>query len=531
MYTSLQVDSIRYQAYVVIGDNGLRISRLKNKGVRCEKLYKRTYALKNYLLAYERGVNTLSSKDKEALLRCIIDIADIRDYPYAAPLLYRAAPTVLSGVPGPKGDTGEPGPTGPTGAVGPEGPTGPQGIDGPIGPEGPAGPTGAQGIQGPEGPQGSQGIQGEVGPDGPQGIQGVQGPAGPTGPTGPEGIQGIQGPIGPQGNEGLPGDKYKTTSTDNFAIPTSHPTVVDITVASGLAYTPGQQVVIAYDDTNYLVATIENYNTTTGSLETNSNSNTGSGTYSAWSVNIGSSPGATGPVGPQGPAGATGATGSQGATGPAGPAGSEGPSGKAFVVTAPDITLTSTVISTVQGGVWTPQSPYVASVLVDSRANKTTPAALNGDKTGHTIQYNGLVWSDNGIWRGATGAIGPQGIQGPTGPTGATGPTGPIGLTGPQGPQGVKGDQGDTGSTGATGATGPQGPTGLTGPTGAPGPRGPQGVQGPQGDTGPTGATGSAGPTGSQGIQGPAGRNVQVFTGASTPGGTKYEGDVWLPGA
>ena len=61
--------------------------------------------------------------------------------------------------------TGQPGPQGETGSQGPKGDTG---DTGPIGPEGTPGDTG------PTGPQGLQGLQGETGPQGPPGVGLIQ---------------------------------------------------------------------------------------------------------------------------------------------------------------------------------------------------------------------------------------------------------------------------------------------------------------------------------------------------------------------
>jgi len=72
-------------------------------------------------------------------------------------------------------------------------------------------------------------------------------------------------------------------------------------------------------------------------------------------------------------------------------------------------------IATVEAGSYTPENPWSASIFSDGRADKSTPAAISGDKKDHSISYNGTVWVDNGVWRGpagATGATGAQGIPG-----------------------------------------------------------------------------------------------------------------------
>ncbi|HDZ25581.1 MAG TPA: collagen-like protein, partial [Candidatus Aminicenantes bacterium] len=189
MYSQKQIDSILYQSWSKVGEIALQVTQLKNKGVQCDILYKRGYCLLRYLKAHELGTS-LTQKEKDALLKCMIEVSGIRSYPTLAPILFRTAPALQTGQPGPKGDQGETGSAGPTGA---DGAQGAQGADGPLGPQGPQGDTGAAGSVGTAGPQGDQGIQGIQGDqgiqgnNGPQGADGVIGPAGPEGPEGPTG--------------------------------------------------------------------------------------------------------------------------------------------------------------------------------------------------------------------------------------------------------------------------------------------------------------------------------------------------------
>lgn len=190
---------------------------------------------------------------------------------------------------------------------------------------GPAGPTGAAGI-------GTIGAQGITGPTGPTGAS-IVGPTGARGATGPTGV-GLTGPTGPTG---AAGDIFATTSAQSKAIPTSHPTVVAFSdVSAALKYSPGQEIIAANDSTHYFVATVTTYTGTT--LTVSSVSNVGTGTFTAWAINMNGAPGpagatgATGAAGPTGPTGAsvigptgpTGPTGIQGITGPTGPAGPTG---------------------------------------------------------------------------------------------------------------------------------------------------------------------------------------------------------------
>ena len=303
------------------------------------------------------------------------------------------------GAPGPQGI---PGPTGPQGPAGPQGQQGVPGSTGPQGPAGPQGEQGEQGIQGVQGIQGIQGVQGEqgikgdtgdTGEAGPQGPIGETGPHGPqgavgeTGATGPQGPQGIQGPIGatgpqgPQGIQGINGDKYATTSTTTLSVSNG---IKTLTVAINLAYTTQQAVVVAYDSVNHMHGDVVSYNSTTGVMVVDIKNHTGSGSYSAWTINLEGAAGIQGPQGIQGPAGDTG---------PAGPSGPQGETGA------------------------------------------TGPAGATGPK-GDT--------GDTGP-QGPAGDQGPQGIQGETGPQGIQGEQGAQGIQGEQGIQGIQGIQGDTG--------------------------------------------------------------------------------------
>jgi hypothetical protein len=324
----------------------------------------------------------------------------------------------IQGVQGVTGPTGITGPTGATGSTGSTGPTGPTGADSTVaGPTGPTGSTGATGPTGSQGVQGETGLTGATGPTGPTGVTGadstVAGPTGPTGATGSQGIQGETGPTGPTGDDGLDGDIYATTSTNSINLGTVTGENV-MTVDAGAAYTPGQSIIIAYDVDNYISAVVVSYTGTT--LTYDVNRVTGTGEYSAWTVNI------AGIVGPQGPSGPTGPTGADSTVaGPTGPTGATGSTG-------------TTGSQGIQG--------------VAGATGATGPTGATGEDGTN----------------GATGPTGPQGEQGIQGVAGATGATGPTGS------------DGSNGATGATGPTGPTGPTGAdstvagpTGPTGADG--------------------------------------------------------------
>ena len=82
----------------------------------------------------------------------------------------------------------------------------------------------------------------------------------------------------------IPGDRYLTTSTSSVTIGLGSKS---LTVGTGLSYSGQQDVVISYDASNHMHALVTSYNSGTGALVVNVQSVTGSGTYSAWTVNVG----------------------------------------------------------------------------------------------------------------------------------------------------------------------------------------------------------------------------------------------------
>jgi collagen type VII alpha len=180
------------------------------------------------------------------------------------------------------------------------------------GPQGPAGQTGPEGRRGPNGIDGNQGTQG------PAGVQGPQGPAGPQGP------QGEIGPTGLTGNNGVNGNKYKTNSTTSRTI-VSTGTYTFTVADSDLAYTAGQNVVIANSATKLMTATVDSY--VGNVLSVTINGSLGSGSAASWDINLQGIQGPTGIQGVQGVAGPAGEQGIQGIEGPQGLQGVDGPTG------------------------------------------------------------------------------------------------------------------------------------------------------------------------------------------------------------
>jgi hypothetical protein len=80
------------------------------------------------------------------------------------------------------------------------------------------------------------------------------------------------------------GDRYLTSSTTSLLIGNGAKT---LTVGTGLAYSPTQDVTIAYDGSNHMHASVTSYNSATGVLVVDVQQHTGSGTYAVWTVNVG----------------------------------------------------------------------------------------------------------------------------------------------------------------------------------------------------------------------------------------------------
>ena len=316
------------------------------------------------------------------------------------------------------------------------------------------------------------GLEGATGATGPTGLTGA------TGPQGTSGINGSTGPTGATGPEGDPGDIYSTHSSTSLTISTGNKT---FTVATDLAYSLAQEVVIAYSMSDYMIGNVQSYNSSTGSMTVDVTDISGSGTYSAWDVNL------FGAVGPQGSTGATGLSGivegptaptdttvlwydtstagidGVGATGATGPQGATGIAGSTYLHTQGVAATTWTVTHNLNNKYVNVEPIDNANVSYVGRYDY--PSITFVDNNTLTLTFasavNGYVAVSSGGESGATGATG---IQGATGPAGATG-AGATGATGVAGPTGATGPAGATG-LGATGATGPIGATGSAGVAG-----------------------------------------------------------------
>jgi len=193
------------------------------------------------------------------------------------------------------------------------------------------------------------------------------------------------------GAAGTDGDRYATTSTTSIDLSTAAEPL-NITVEAGLAYTVGQEVEVVSASTpaDNLTATIVSYDSGTGAMVLEDLTISGTGTHTDWVVNLSGSP---------------------------------GKQGKSLIHTEHDITLTQAKITSVEGGSYTPQNPWNASILNDTRSASelTATAGIQGSMVDHSISYDGSAWYDNGLWRGRKGDKGDTGNTGATGATGAAG--------------------------------------------------------------------------------------------------------------
>jgi hypothetical protein len=76
---------------------------------------------------------------------------------------------------------------------------------------------------------------------------------------------------------------YVTTSSNTLTIAVA---VVSLTIGLGLSYSVGQDVIIAYDSITFMTGEVQSYDSGTGALIVDVTDTNGSGTYSAWDVNL-----------------------------------------------------------------------------------------------------------------------------------------------------------------------------------------------------------------------------------------------------
>jgi hypothetical protein len=77
--------------------------------------------------------------------------------------------------------------------------------------------------------------------------------------------------------------QYVTTSSTTLTIAVQ---VAALTIGLGLEYSAGQDVIIAYDSITFMTGAVQSYDDLTGALIVDVTGTNGSGTYSAWDVNL-----------------------------------------------------------------------------------------------------------------------------------------------------------------------------------------------------------------------------------------------------
>jgi hypothetical protein len=91
------------------------------------------------------------------------------------------------------------------------------------------------------------------------------------------------------------GDRYFTTSNSTLTCDSGNGKTM--TVETGLSYSRQQDITVSYNNANHMHGTVLTYDSATGVMTFDSNTHSGSGTYSNWEVNVGGVAGAVLPVG------------------------------------------------------------------------------------------------------------------------------------------------------------------------------------------------------------------------------------------
>jgi hypothetical protein len=112
-------------------------------------------------------------------------------------------------------------------------------------------------------------------------------------PTGGTTTQYIDG-TGALQTYGPLGDRYLTSSTSTLTCDSGNGKTM--TVGTGLSYSRQQDITVSYNNSNHMHGTVLTYDSATGVMTWDSNTHSGSGTYSSWEVNVGGVAGAVLPV-------------------------------------------------------------------------------------------------------------------------------------------------------------------------------------------------------------------------------------------
>ena len=91
------------------------------------------------------------------------------------------------------------------------------------------------------------------------------------------------------------GDRYFTTSNSTLTCDSGNGKTM--TIGTGLSYSRQQDITVSYNNSNHMHGTVLTYDPATGVMTFDSNTHSGSGTFSSWEVNVGGVAGAILPVG------------------------------------------------------------------------------------------------------------------------------------------------------------------------------------------------------------------------------------------
>ena len=400
---------------------------------------------------------------------------------------------------------------------------------------------------------GSSGSSGTSGVNGSSGSSGTSGGVGGSGSSGSSGVSGSSGSSGTSGATGTSGDLYKTTSTTAFTLGGAG----SLTVATGLAYSTAQSIIIVNDLTHFQECEVSSYNSATGVLVVTTPTRTvGTGSFSSWTINL---DGATGGDGSSGSSGTSGDTGSSGSSGTSGEDGSSGSSGIAGSSGSSGVSGSSGSSGTSgdSGSSGSSGNSGSSGSSGDSGSSGSSGAdgssgssGTSGDSgssgssgtsgflalTGNTV--SSLITNDgdstgtveanlrflSGTKLSVTGSVEVSGVlldgDGDAGTTGqvlsstgsqlnwidaASGASGSSGSSGTSGNSGSSGSSGTSGSSGAAGSSGSSGVSGSSGSSGDSGSSGSSGDSGSSGSSGDSGSSGSSGDSGSSGSSGDSG--------------------------
>ena len=200
-------------------------------------------------------------------------------------------------------------------------------LDGASGGDGSSGTSGTSGVDGTSGTSGTSGVDGTSGTSGTSGVDGSNGTSGTSGVNGSNGTSGTSGTSGingTSGTSGYNGDKYRADYNNTITWTLG---ALNLVIDSELAYSPGQQILVSVDATNYYQGVVDSYNPVNGNISIINVVKTNSPSGSSYVVNLDGASGGDGSSGTSGVNGTSGTSGVDGTSGTSGTSGVNGTSG------------------------------------------------------------------------------------------------------------------------------------------------------------------------------------------------------------